>query len=541
MQFLKLNTMKHLATILAILFVNISFAQDFYDALRYSQTEYGGTARSIAMGSAFGAVGGDFISASINPAGLGVYRSDELTLSPSLNANNIDANYLNYNASDNQYKFIFNNLSYVTTISTGVESGLTNITLGFGFNRLKNFHSNSLIKGYDANTTLLNYYTDYANSAGNPDYFDYFHEGQAWNTWLISEDTDPNVIEGIYYNDLTDYQPYNNTDEIKNVIGIGYEAVDVFPHQQKAIISKSGRIDEYLLSMGMNFNHKVYVGASVGLVDVSYSQDILYMEIDDNNESEFLNYYSVDHQMEESGFGANFKAGIIVRPFKSLRLGASVHTPTFYTLTHSDYKKVTANFDQEVGDDENGYNTSWSDGNEITPYNYKLETPFKANFSAAFILNKLAIISADYEIVNYGAMKFRHAGDNWDYSDNNSEIGQMYKTTGNLRVGGEFRATPNFSLRAGYNLIGNPWNQTYSYEGGTTETLLNSNDSYSAYTAGFGFRQRSFFIDFAYRLNHSEYAYKVQETYYTNPSGGTATATLTELNHQATLTLGFRF
>ncbi|MBN1769331.1 MAG: hypothetical protein JXR50_12765 [Prolixibacteraceae bacterium] len=533
--------MKKITTILALLLANIAFSQDFYDALRYSQTEYGGTARSIAMGSAFGAVGGDFISASINPAGLGLYRSDEFTISPSLNANSIDAYYLKNNESDNQYKFIFNNIGYVTSVSTGAEYGITSVNLGFGFNRLKNFHSNSLIKGYNAKTTLLNYYSDYANIYGHSDYFDDFHEGLAWKTQLLEKDEDSFVLEGVFYNDLTDYEPYDLVNDNNEVVGIGYEAVDVFPHQQKALISKSGKMDEYLFSLGINYNHKVYFGASVGLVDIEYSEDILYMEIDDQEQSEYLNNFTVDQQINESGFGANFKAGIIVRPFKSLRLGASVHTPTFFTINHNDYKSISSEFDQKVGKDEDNRSTKWFEDEEPAPYDYKFESPFKANFSVAFVFNQYAIISMDYEIANYGSMKFRHSGDNFDYSDKNSAIGEVYNTTGNLRIGGEFRATPNFSLRAGYNFIGNPWNETYTYSNGNSEKLLNSTDKYSAYSAGFGYRQQNFFIDFAYKLNQSEYAYKVHETYYTNPTGGTATATLTELNHQATLTLGFRF
>jgi hypothetical protein len=532
--------MKYLATLLTLLLVNVAFAQDFYDALRYSQTEYGGTARSIAMGSAFGALGGDFASASINPAGIGLYRSGEFTLSPTLNMNQVEANYLGNTEQDNKYNFNFNNLSYVSTLKTDGISGIVSINFGVGYNRLKNFHSNRYIQGYDANTTLLNYYTDYANDIMNPDNFDYFHEGLAWNTWLIDEDSDPEVIEGVFYNDLTNnYEPYEIYDENNNYLGIGYEATGVKPHQQKALISNSGRIDEYLMSLGLNFNHKIYVGASVGLNDLQFSQDILYSEIDNNNESEYLKNYTVNHQMDESGFGVNFKAGVIFRPVKSLRLGAAIHTPTFYTISRYSYKEITSNFDQPVGADNNILTST--DETDMEPYEYKLETPLKANISAAYILGTTAIFSADYEIVSYSAMKFRDAGDNWDYSANNSDINSVYNTTGNLRIGAEVRATPNFSLRAGYNLMGNPWNSSYTYENGIEESLLNYDDAYSSYSAGMGYRNNNFFVDFAYRLNHSEYSYKVHETYYTNPSGGTANAILTELNHQATLTLGFRF
>jgi hypothetical protein len=60
------------------------FAQNVDDALRYSQIFYGGTTRFTSMGGAFTAVGGDISSLSQNPAGLGVFRSSEFTITPQL-------------------------------------------------------------------------------------------------------------------------------------------------------------------------------------------------------------------------------------------------------------------------------------------------------------------------------------------------------------------------------------------------------------------------------------------------------------------------
>ena len=53
-------------------------AQSAYDAFNYSTQDYYGTARSIAMGNAFTALGGDMGGISINPAGSGVYRYSEI-------------------------------------------------------------------------------------------------------------------------------------------------------------------------------------------------------------------------------------------------------------------------------------------------------------------------------------------------------------------------------------------------------------------------------------------------------------------------------
>ena len=150
-------------------------------------------------------------------------------------------------------------------------------------------------------------------------------------------------------------------------------------------------------------------------------------------------------------------------------------------------------------------------------------------------------MSIDYELANYGGAKFRNSGDNYDYSNNNSDITHTLQLAHSIRVGGEYRLTPNFSLRAGYNLFGNPWQKTFKFDDGTTSDILNANDTYSSYSAGFGYRQNNFFIDFAYRLSDLKYAYQVHEISSTNPSGGNAIADMHELNNQATITFGFRF
>ena len=47
-------------------------AQGWVDALNYSETDYLGTARSVGMGNAMTAVGGDLGSLTFNPAGSAV-------------------------------------------------------------------------------------------------------------------------------------------------------------------------------------------------------------------------------------------------------------------------------------------------------------------------------------------------------------------------------------------------------------------------------------------------------------------------------------
>ena len=59
-------------------------AQSVYDALLFSERNYEGTARSVAMGNAFTALGGDLGSIGINPAGSAVAKYSQISITPSL-------------------------------------------------------------------------------------------------------------------------------------------------------------------------------------------------------------------------------------------------------------------------------------------------------------------------------------------------------------------------------------------------------------------------------------------------------------------------
>ena len=80
-----------------------ALAQNQVDALRYSQVVYGGTARSLAMGNSFGALGADFSVLSTNPAGIGFYRGSEVSFSPSVFVAKSSSSYLGNPSEDVKY------------------------------------------------------------------------------------------------------------------------------------------------------------------------------------------------------------------------------------------------------------------------------------------------------------------------------------------------------------------------------------------------------------------------------------------------------
>ena len=70
-----------------------STAQVPDDALRNAWFLPGGTARNVAIGGAMGSLGGDITANNINPAGIGLFKTKELVLSPGFMLNNNKLNY----------------------------------------------------------------------------------------------------------------------------------------------------------------------------------------------------------------------------------------------------------------------------------------------------------------------------------------------------------------------------------------------------------------------------------------------------------------
>ncbi|HQB22136.1 MAG TPA: hypothetical protein PLW23_07130, partial [Bacteroidales bacterium] len=138
------------------------FAQNEIDALRYSYLIPGGTARYNAMGGSFGALGADLSVMSFNPAGLGVFRSSELTFSTGFVLTQNFATINDNRASDFDFNFNINNISYLSSIKLKQNNSLKALNFGFSYNRLNNFNENIIIE----NPKSVNSMTDWFAARG---------------------------------------------------------------------------------------------------------------------------------------------------------------------------------------------------------------------------------------------------------------------------------------------------------------------------------------------------------------------------------------
>jgi len=346
--------------------------------LKFSTNDYSGTARFTAMSGAFGALGGDFSSVSINPAGLGVFRNTELMFSPALTYNKSSAAYLNTVTEDNKYRMGINNIGLVSAYDLeDSDTRWVNVNFAVGYNKKNNFNQNILFAGNN-DQSIMEYFVANAQDAGSVNNLEGMYELLLYNTYLINYDT----INNEFWSQVTDEK-------------------DLYPDQfnmnkQKSIQSE-GSIGEFNFSFGANYAHKLYLGFSIDINTIHFTETASHYEYE-TNESDILDFSSMRFQEEikTNGAGFSLKVGAIYRPFDFLRIGGALHLPTFYKLEENYSTRVDAYFD-------NGDNY-WQESTAQT-YEYDLTSPLRAIGSIGFQLGKVGLVDVDYEYVDYSTIK----------------------------------------------------------------------------------------------------------------------------------------
>ncbi len=434
-------------------------AQNDIDAMRYSQITFGGTARFASMAGSMGALGGDISTLTFNPAGIGIFRKTELSLTPSIFSQTTNSEYLNTNSQDRKLNFNFGHIGLVATIPLKENNnGWENVNFGLTYNRTNNFHNRIYTEGYNKTSSLLDSYVASAN--GHPDTdFDQFSTGLAWETFLINPDTNGTNI-------------YNHV--IKNYGEL----------QRKSVLTK-GSMYETDISFGGNYKSKLFVGGSIGFVRTRYVEESLYEEIDEKDTIAGFKSFALSNDLTTTGKGVNLKLGIIVKPADWLRVGFAAHTPSSITMKDEYNSSMKSDLDGGV---------RYEKKSEQGIFDYNITTPYRLIGSVGFIINKIALINAEYEHVDYSYAQLYSRPN--VFSEVNTSIRKKYTNTNNIRLGGEIRLDP-FAIRVGYALYGSPF-----------KFGENKDASRTSYTAGLGYRSDNYFIDFAYVLTkYTEYGY----------------------------------
>lgn len=482
-----IKSMKKFYTILgSMLLTGSLFAQGPADALMLSETQYEGTARSIAMGNAFTALGGDLGGMAVNPASTGVYRCNEFTFSPSFIVSGVETNFNNSVNFDRLTRMAMSNCGFVTTAETGNTSGLLNFNFGFSANRVKNFNSVITASGINSKASMLGAIASGLNGVEisllekTDTYEPYNNPALNWNE-ILAYDTylfDP--VPG----STNSYIGATENNFLDGTIGVGGRL------KQDYFAKTTGGINEMTFNFGGNFNDRLYFGVNLNLEVVDYTINEYYAESALNSEEfeDGIQSFSNTYWQSTSGAGFNAKFGIIWTPAGGFRLGLTYATPTWYSLTDNWNRGMNSWFDNG-----NSYSQESPDGF----YEYKVTAPSRFGIGAAYTFGNLGLISLDYESANYAAIKMSDGnGNSTSFSDANNIIRTGFNRSDIIRLGGE-AWFGTMAVRAGYNFYGSAGTLTDIYG-----TPVYNYASTSFASCGLGFRlnnEGSALFDIAYQ------------------------------------------
>ncbi len=464
------TTMKKILASILCLVGATSGAQQIQDLALFGAEQRTGTARFQAMSGAFGALGADLSALAINPAGTAVFTHNQLGVSLSYYHTDQQTNFNGQSSAAGKGHLGFNQAGIVFVYESKNNSPWKRLSLGLNSDNSRQYKGVMRANGSTANG-LDEYFLDYANGTPFGDILKLDNE--------LLEEAYLNIGAEIgfaaqqaflgYYSGVLDPSTLDNNAISSYVSNAYYSRVN-----QQIQADTKGTNSKFIATAAAQYMDFLFLGAGIEFQSLSYQKQGNITEGGYDSDSP-LGYLSFDNFIETTGESAALSIGGIAKIGHSLRLGLSYKSPTWYTLLDKTNQQLESNLED--------IDLQYVDRNIINVFEeYQMTIPSKITASAAIVIGKRGLISADYSRQDFSKARFRPAADAY-FSGLNQEANSRLNMVNDLRIGGEFNLG-QLSLRAGYSSSNSPFNTT------TNKTLQKS--------IGLGWIFGSGKIDFAF-------------------------------------------
>src|SRR5574344_713239 len=499
-----------------------ALAQEPYEIGNLAKPELDGTARYVGMGGALDALGADISVMGSNPAGIGIYKRNDFAGSFGFVSQQDGKKF----ASGNKTNMSFDQIGFVLSMKSGFNSD-NHINFGFNYHKSRNF----------------DYILSAANSLGNSSQ-NKLTAAKLQNQVIPNKD-----------GKITDEEKwsYSMIDELycdsRNILGYDPETKEISylnADDYNLKRANTGYVGEYDFNLSGGIKNRFFWGVTVGLYDVHYSGYCNYVESYPTDDIHVKDKLLIEDYRRITGTGVDVKAGFIFRPIEDspFRIGLTVSSPTYYTLTSSNNTSM--------------YLNGQVDGNVYGSYDYELYTPWKFGVSLGHTISDYLALGAGYEYADYSSCDARiDNGENYDgtrdsYSDDlmNNHIGLTMKGVSTFKVGLEAKVDPSVAVRFGYNYV-SPMYESNGYR----DLSISSPSTYHAsstdyvnwkainrITGGLGFKFDKMSLDFAYQYSAQDghfYPFHIDPT--VNQSNEVSFTKVSDKRNQILVTLGYKF
>ena len=517
-----------------------ALAQETYQDTKFAENGLTGTARYVGMGGAMEALGADISTMSSNPAGVGLIRKNQMSLSAGVIAQSDADTKMNFDNTPISFdgKKSVPSFDQIGIVWSGYRGNSSYVNLGFNFHKSTNFsqllnaanylNGASQSKTASAKTAYAKKLDiDYGTQAGD----------QVWN----AVDANYNYLMG-------------QADDGSQMVYDGNSFL--FGQYQK------GYIGVYDFNVSGSINNRVWLGLTLGIHDVHYRSNSYYTEnFVQDAQNPKPSYSESWESLRITGTGFDIKAGVVFRPIENspFRIGAYINSPVFYDLSMSGAHDLSITDENIV--DEQGNVATGNSGNTVD-LDYRLNTAWKAGLSLGHTVGSQLALGATYEYAWYDHMDNRVKDDayydSWygDYvstscSDDrmNEHTQASLKGVSTLKLGLEYKPISMVALRLGYNYVSPMFNeradrdQTIPSQGTcyATSTDYTNWKAINRFTCGVGFSYEQLFIDVAYQYSQQNGDFY---PFWAFPSLNAPAAPATKVSNkrsQLLMTVGYKF
>lgn len=503
-----------------------------------------GTARFVGMGGAMGALGADLSLMGTNPAGIGLYRRNDVGISFGAIIPKGAGGWEKgkYTQGEGLAKASLDQLGCVWSVNTGGEK-VKFVNLGFGYRKLANYNNGYFADHYDLKgMSQMDINADFANYGKD----------------CYNDDGIPTNLAGLAVDNLC--------------IGSGFSRLGTESNTTK---HSWGSRQGYDINASGNVSDRFYWGATLGFEKVNYKAWSDYAEYSKLVDDDGVQYvkdgkpvfgdYTLSRDVEIRGWGIKALMGLLVRPIEDnpLRVGITMETPTWYRMNNSTFMSLPDYSKSNIykGTDEIYAVESY--------YEFTMRSPVKGRLSIGSTVGNNFAWDVEYEFANYGKTK---TGIPTYYSDDpnhsalsnssdmimNEHTKNTLKWQNTLRAGVEYRPVPSWALRLGYNFISSRYKKnvgfdTWELAGGddthdySDAMIYNTNTDYmrlgatNIITLGLGYKYKKLYVDLAYKVRAQKADYYAFDSATLGTGLNLDPAELKFVNNQLSCTLGFKF
>ncbi|MDX1429714.1 MAG: outer membrane protein transport protein, partial [Rhodothermales bacterium] len=234
-----------------------------------------------------------------------------------------------------------------------------------------------------------------------------------------------------------------------------FPAVTTGTVRQTGVVLEEGNMHEFSFGGAFEASRGVMIGATVNIPYGKWEFSSVFEEVDINNDNDGtgttidFDNLTWTETVESRLVGVNVRAGVSLEASRDLRVGFTLETPSYYSVSEDFATFVETGFDNG---DQFSYGFDVGENEGAGSFDYEIITPWKIGAGIVFRTGDLRIL-ADAEFIDWSQMELD--ADGFDFIQENQDISQNLQQVVNTRLGAEY-ALGDFVVRAGFGFRPDP-------------------------------------------------------------------------------------